>query len=76
LPSLLAELDAACENVGRDRSSVEISCMWIPAAEGLDVVKQYEELGVDRLIIPVQALGGPPLEALDKFGNEMLSKMS
>ncbi len=76
LPPLLAKLDAACEAVGRDRSSVEISCMWIPAMEGLDVVKQYEEAGVDRLIIPLQALGGPPMEALGKLGDEILSKMS
>ncbi|MBW2667318.1 MAG: LLM class F420-dependent oxidoreductase [Deltaproteobacteria bacterium] len=76
LPPLLAELDAACKKVGRDRSTVEISCMWIPAMEGLDIVKEYEELGVDRLIIPLQALGGPPLEALEKLGSEMLSKMS
>jgi len=76
LPPLLAELDAACKAVGRDRASVEISCMWIPAMEGLDTVKEYEELGVDRLIIPLQALGGSPLEALDELGSKMLSKMS
>ena len=67
--------DAACKAVGRDRASVEISCMWIPAMEGLDIVEQYQALGVDRLIIPLQTLGGPPLEALDKLGSEMLSKM-
>jgi len=76
LSPLLAQLDAACKEHGRDRSTVEVSCMWIPAAEGLDVVSQYEEAGVDRLIVPLQALGGPPLESLDRLGNEMLSKMS
>jgi len=40
------------------------------------IAQKAEEVGVDRLIIPVQALGGPPLEALDKLGNEFLSKMS
>lgn len=76
LKPYLAELAAACKAVGRDPASVEISCMWIPAMEGLDVVKRYEEAGVDRLIIPIQALGGPPVDALDKLANEYLSKMS
>ena len=75
LSPLLDKLGEACSAAGRDRSTVEVSCMWIPAAEGLDVVAKYEELGVDRLIIPLQALGGPPLEALDRLGDEMLSKM-
>jgi probable F420-dependent oxidoreductase len=76
LPPLLSELDQACKAVGRDRATVEVSCMWIPAMEGLDVVERYAEAGVDRLIIPLQALGGPPIEALDKLGNEMLSKLA
>jgi probable F420-dependent oxidoreductase len=76
LSPLLDQLDDACRAEGRDRATLEVSCMWIPAAEGLDVVKRYEDLGVDRLIVPVQALGGPPMDALDKLGNDMLSKMA
>lgn len=75
LSPLLERLDEACNAIGRERSTVEVSCMWIPAAEGPDVVKQYEDLGVDRLIVPLQALGGPPLESLDRFGDEMLAKL-
>jgi len=75
LSPLLAKLDEACRAVGRDRRTVEVSCMWIPAVEGLDVVERYAEIGVDRLIVPVQALGGSTLEALDRFGGEMLAKM-
>jgi len=76
LPPLLEELDKACDGVGRDRSSVEISCMWVPAVETVDVVEQYAKLGVDRLIVPLQALGGPPMEALDKLGEDVISKIS
>ena len=50
--------------------------MWIPSMEGVDVVKRYEDMGVSRLVVPVPALGGPPLEALDKRGEEILAKIS
>lgn len=77
LTPLLARLDEACKEFGRDRATVEVSCMWIPASEGLDVVERYAEAGVDRLVIPIQAIGGPtPLEALDRLGEETLSKMN
>jgi probable F420-dependent oxidoreductase len=76
LESLLKPLDDACARAGRDRSTVEISTMWIPAMEDISVVKRYEDLGVSRLVVPVPALGGPPLEALDKLGEEVLSKIS
>jgi len=76
LEKLLKPLDEACARVGRDRSTVEISTMWVPAMESIDVVKRYEDLGVSRLVVPVFALGGPPLEALDKMGTEILAKIS
>jgi len=76
LAGMLTQLNEACDRVGRDRSTVEISTMWIPPTESIDVVKRYEDLGVSRLVVPVPALGGPPLEALDKMGDEVLSKIS
>ena len=76
LEPLVKQLHAACAQVGRDPKTVEISCMWIPAAENMDAVKRYRELGVSRLIVPVMALGGPPADALDKFANEWLAKLS
>jgi probable F420-dependent oxidoreductase len=76
LEPMLPPMRAACSAVGRDPGSVEISCMWIPAAEGVDQVERYRDLGVGRLIVPVPALGGPtPLEALDRFANDVLAKL-
>ena len=76
LKPLMAELGEACAAHGRDPASVEVSCMWVPAVEGPDVVKQYEDLGVSRLIIPLQALGaGNPIENLDRFGGEVMTKL-
>lgn len=77
LKPLLEPLGEACAAEGRDVSSVEISCMWVPALEGPDVIKQYEDLGVSRLIIPLQALGaGNPIENLERFGNELMTSLS
>jgi probable F420-dependent oxidoreductase len=77
LKGLLGPLAEACAAEGRDVSTVEISCMWVPAMEGPEVVKQYEDLGVSRLIIPLQALGaGNPIENLDRLGSEVLSKLA
>ncbi len=78
LAELLPELDRACEAEGRDRSTVEISAMWIPAAEPVDTLPRYEELGVSRLIVPAMALVGDqnPIEAIQKFGEEVLSQLS
>ena len=78
LSALLPSLDAACEAAGRDRSSVEISCMWVPGLEGPEVVQRYAELGVSRLItlVPVIAGGGDPVDGLRRFGDEMLPKLA
>lgn len=72
----IEELGKACEAEGRDVSSVEITCMWLPAM-GLDSIPRFEELGVDRLVVPLPALGkGNPLENLDRFGDEVVAKLA
>jgi alkanesulfonate monooxygenase SsuD/methylene tetrahydromethanopterin reductase-like flavin-dependent oxidoreductase (luciferase family) len=78
LAALLPKLDAACAEVGRERSTIEISAMWIPPMEGPDVVARYAELGVSRLLVPLPALGmgGDVIEAMTKFGEETLAKIA
>ena len=75
LEPMMKELRAACAKVGRDPKTIEISCMWIPATEGPDVVKRYADLGVSRLIVPVMALGGVGPEVIERFANEWLPKI-
>jgi probable F420-dependent oxidoreductase len=71
----LKDLEAACEKEGRDFDSIEVSCMWIPAM-GLDSVEKFRDVGVSRLIVPLQALGAPnPMEGLDKLGSEVVAKL-
>ncbi len=78
LTPLLAQLDEACAAEGRDRSTVEITAMWIPPAEGLDKVPQYADLGVSRLVVPmpVVAAGGDPVDGLKRFADEVVAKVS
>ena len=79
LAELVKQLDEACAAVGRDRSTVEISAMWIPPAEGLDAVPRYADLGVSRLIVPLPAVAGGsagPVDAVKQFADETLSKIS
>jgi len=77
LAALLPALDAACAAVGRKRSSVEITAMWIPPLEGVDTVPRYQELGVSRLLVPLPALaaGAGPIDGIRRFADEVLSKM-
>ena len=71
---MLENLGKACAEVGRDPADVEISSMWIPAM-GLDSLRQFEDIGVSRLIVPAQALGGNPVEALDGLADDVLAKI-
>lgn len=74
LKPMLERLTKACNEAGRDPTEVEISSMWIPAM-GLDSLHQFADLGVARLIVPVQALGGNPIEALDGLGDDVIAKL-
>ncbi len=76
LEPMVAQLKAACEAEGRDVDSVEITSMWIPAT-GVETVDRFRDLGVQRLIVPLPALGaGNPVKALDKFADEVMSKLA
>ncbi len=75
LVELLEPLKKACAAVGRDVASIEISAMWVPAAEGIDAVKRYADLGVSRLVVPTFAIGGAGNESLDRFAGEVLAKL-
>ena len=76
LAELMKSLEQACAAADRDIASIEISAMWAPAVEGPDAIPRYEDLGVDRLIVPVPALGvQDPVAAAEKLG-EMIAGAS
>ncbi len=71
--AMLKDLDEVCRAEGRDRSTIEISTMWVPAIESSEVIAQYEAIGVDRLIVPLQFLGeGNPIDHLKKLADDVL----
>jgi len=73
---LMAKLQAECDRQGRDISELEITAYWNYAREGLDGAKAYEEAGVHRLLVNVQALRmGAPEEAVRRFADEALSRL-
>jgi probable F420-dependent oxidoreductase len=56
LAEQLAELRTIAAEVGRDYSTIEITGTWRVAAQP-DAVKQFEDLGVSRLIVPLFSTG-------------------
>jgi probable F420-dependent oxidoreductase len=78
LAALRRSLDEACAAVGRDPASVEITAMWVPQSEGVELVPRYEDLGVSRLVVPLPALAaeGGPRAGLERFADQVLAKIS
>lgn len=71
----LAELHEVARELGRDPASIEISAMWSFAAEGVDSIAKYRDLGVSRLIVPLFALGARnPIEGIEQLGEKVAGK--
>ncbi|MBW2314354.1 MAG: LLM class F420-dependent oxidoreductase [Deltaproteobacteria bacterium] len=75
LAKMMKPLGEACAAEGRDVATIEITCMWMPAM-GLDSLRQFEDLGVGRLVVPLQALGTKnPIEGIEKLGSDVIAKL-
>jgi len=73
LPEPLARLDAALADAGRTRGDVVISISPYFNAVTPDLVRQYAEVGVDRLIVLALAFDVATMEAqLDQLVTEVL----
>ena len=69
----LEELKKVCKEVGRDYDSIELTCMW-PARGGLESVKALEDIGIERLVTPLPALGENPVEGIQRLADEVIQK--
>lgn len=70
-----ARLEATAAKEGRALESIELTTMWPFVMEGVEAIGRYAELGVERLVVPLQALGERnPLLGIDKLG-EALAKL-
>lgn len=67
----LGKIKAKCEEMDRDFSEIEITCMW-PGIGGKDAVKALEDVGVHRLVVPVMALGKDPIAGIKRLAEEVI----
>jgi probable F420-dependent oxidoreductase len=74
LKPMLEPLEAACDAVGRDISSVEITSMW-DTRGGLEEVQAFAEAGVSRLVVPLFALGKNPVEGIGSLAENIIAKL-
>lgn len=73
LPGLLDAMSDECGKTDRDPQEIELTCGL--ADPSLDFVKQMEDLGVSRLIMPPPGFDKDALRAgLEKVGNELISQ--
>lgn len=71
ITSMLQQLRAVCEQEQRDPAEIEITVMW-PGHGGKDAVGQLADIGVHRVVVPLQALGPDPAEGMEKLAQEVI----
>jgi probable F420-dependent oxidoreductase len=71
LRDALGHIDAACAEIGRSSHEIEITCMW-PGQGGLEAVARLAEIGVHRLVVPLQVLGNDPAAGLQRLAEEVM----
>ena len=74
LAQKLEPLQAACDAVGRDRATIEISCMWNMEG-GLDAIRAFEDAGAARVIVPLMGLGKDPVAGINTFAEEIIARV-
>ena len=67
----LAILKTKCDDIGRDFSEIEITCMW-PGSGGKDAVEALADAGVHRLVVPLMALGDNAIEGIKRLAEEVI----
>lgn len=70
----MASIAEECGKIGRDPSEIEITTMWAMQG-GLDAVKQYEDAGVARMLLPLLLFGNDHKAGLDMLNDQVLSKL-
>ena len=74
LAPMLEPLKAACNDIGRDYDSVEITSMWDNQG-GLDAIKAFADIGVSRVLVPMFALGKDPMAGISQLADEIVAKV-
>ncbi len=74
LEPLLEELKVACAAQGRNFDTIEITSMWDNQG-GLDAIKAFAGIGVERVIVPLLALGRDPIAGLKALAENIIAKL-
>jgi alkanesulfonate monooxygenase SsuD/methylene tetrahydromethanopterin reductase-like flavin-dependent oxidoreductase (luciferase family) len=73
LEGLLGEMRKAAADAGRDADAIEVTA---GGAMDLDGIRRYQDVGVDRMIIPPLAFDPDGLRAfLEPFATNVISKL-
>lgn len=71
----LQALTEECARQGRDHRDLEITAYWNYYREGVESLAEYEELGIQRLLINVHALRERDVTtALERFAEQVIAK--
>ncbi len=70
----MASIAEECGKIGRDPAEIEITTMWAMQG-GLDTVKEYQDAGVARMLLPLLIFGNDHKAGLDMLNDQVLSKL-
>lgn len=68
----LGMIKAKCDDIDRDFSEIEVTCMWFGQG-GKEAVQALEEVGVHRLVVFLRALGEDPVVGINKFADDVIA---
>ncbi len=75
LQQMLGTLKREAASHGRNPASIELMAFFQHPREGLEELKRYRELGVQRMLINIAALREPdPKTALERFAEDVMAK--
>ncbi|MEQ8691786.1 MAG: LLM class F420-dependent oxidoreductase [Pseudomonadales bacterium] len=72
LQAALKDLRAACDAENRDMDEIEITTMW-NGKGGQEALQALTEIGVERVVVPLMALGPNPVEGIQRLAEETAS---
>jgi alkanesulfonate monooxygenase SsuD/methylene tetrahydromethanopterin reductase-like flavin-dependent oxidoreductase (luciferase family) len=76
LPDLVAVIRSSAEEAGRDPAAVEVTmqCTAVSGEEAHSTVKEMEELGVTRMLLPSVLFGAEFEASLARYGDDVIAR--
>jgi probable F420-dependent oxidoreductase len=66
----LDQIRRQCDLIGRDYAEIEITVMWSGQMQQ-EQIEPYQTLGVDRMVVPLFALGADPLAGMSGVAEKL-----